>query len=137
METIKKLPLTFVIDHMGRVPAKDGLDQAPFKALMELAKLDNCWIKVCGAERIDFPPYDKAVPVAHAIVEALPTRTMWGTDFPHPNSTHDADEADLVDLVPQFAPDPQAPAARAGRQSGAALRLRLNSGTDKQGNWNE
>ncbi len=54
---------------MGRVPAKDGLDQAPFKALMELARLDNCWIKVCGAERIDFPPYDKAVPVAHAIIE--------------------------------------------------------------------
>jgi predicted TIM-barrel fold metal-dependent hydrolase len=27
---------------------------------------------------------------------------MWGTDFPHPNSTHDADEAELVDLLPQF-----------------------------------
>ena len=99
---IRKLPLPFIVDHMGRVPAKDGLDQAPFKALMELARLDNCWIKVCGAERIDFPPYDKAVPVAHAIIAALPTRTMWGTDFPHPNSTHDTDEAELVDLLPQF-----------------------------------
>jgi predicted TIM-barrel fold metal-dependent hydrolase len=108
MDMMRKLPLTFAIDHMGRVPAKDGLDQAPFKALMELAKLDNCWIKLCGAERIDFPPYDKAVPVAHAILEALPTRTIWGTDFPHPNATHEADEGELVDLVPQFAPDAQA-----------------------------
>ena len=40
------------------------------------------------------------------IVEAIPDRVLWGTDFPHPNSTHDADEADLVDLVPQIAPDP-------------------------------
>ena len=32
-----------------------------------------------------------------------PTRVLWGTDFPHPNATHEADEADLVDLVPQFA----------------------------------
>lgn len=105
VEMIRKLPLTFVIDHMGRVPATEGLDQAPFRALLELAKLDNCWIKVCGAERIDFPPYGKAVPIAHAILEALPTRTMWGTDFPHPNPTHEADEADLVDLVPKYALD--------------------------------
>ena len=28
---------------------------------------------------------------------------LWGTDFPHPNATHEADEADLVDLVPQYA----------------------------------
>jgi len=102
METIRKLPLTFVIDHMGRVPTDDGADPAPFKALMELAKLPNCWIKVCGAERIAFPPYDRAVPVARAIIAALPERTMWGTDFPHPNASHEADEGELVDLLPQF-----------------------------------
>jgi predicted TIM-barrel fold metal-dependent hydrolase len=33
---------------------------------------------------------------------------LWGTDFPHPNATHAADEADLVDLVPQFAATPLA-----------------------------
>ncbi len=30
---------------------------------------------------------------------------LWGTDFPHPNATHEADEADLVDLVPRYAKD--------------------------------
>ncbi len=102
---IRGLPMTFVIDHMGRVPAKDGLDQAPFKTLLELAKLDKCWIKVCGSERIDFPPYDKAVPIARKIVETIPDRVLWGTDFPHPNPTHEADEGDLVDLVPKIVPD--------------------------------
>jgi predicted TIM-barrel fold metal-dependent hydrolase len=103
--TIRKLPLPFVIDHMGRVPAKDGPDQAPLKALLELAKLPNCWIKVCGAERISLPPYSEAVPIAHRIVAAIPDRVLWGTDFPHPNATHEADEADLVDLVLRYAPD--------------------------------
>jgi predicted TIM-barrel fold metal-dependent hydrolase len=106
-DMIRKLPLPFVIDHMGRVPAAAGVDQAPLKALLEIAKQDNAWIKVCGSERIDMPPYAKAVPIAHALVEAAPDRVLWGTDFPHPNSTHEADEADLVDLVPQFAPEPQ------------------------------
>lgn len=104
-DTMRKLPLPFVIDHMGRVPGKDGVDQAPLKALLELAKLDNCWTKVCGAERISFPPYAEAVPIARAIVQAAPGRVLWGTDFPHPNATHEADEADLVDLVPHYAPD--------------------------------
>jgi 2-pyrone-4,6-dicarboxylate lactonase len=63
-DMIKALPLPFVIDHMGRVPGKDGVDQSPLKALLELAKRDNAWIKVCGAERISFPPYAEAVPIA-------------------------------------------------------------------------
>ena len=100
---IRKLPLPFVVDHMGRVPAAAGIDQPPLRALLELSRLENCWIKVCGAERISMPPYAAAVPIARILVEAAPERVLWGTDFPHPNATHEADEAHLVDLVPQYA----------------------------------
>jgi len=105
-DMIKALPLPFVIDHMGRVPGKDGVEQPPLQALLELARRDNAWIKVCGAERISFPPYAEAVPIARAIIATAPDRVLWGTDFPHPNPTHEADEADLVDLVPQFTAEP-------------------------------
>jgi predicted TIM-barrel fold metal-dependent hydrolase len=104
-DMMRKLPLPFIVDHMGRVPSAAGVNQEPLRALIELSRLENCWIKVCGSERISMPPYTAAVPIAHALVEAAPTRVLWGTDFPHPNATHEADEADLVDLVPQFAPD--------------------------------
>ena len=60
---------------------------------------------MCGAERISPPPFDRAVPIAAAIVAALPDRTMWGTDFPHPNLKHPVDEADLVDLVARVVTD--------------------------------
>src|SRR4029453_2186457 len=102
---MRKLPLRFIIDHMGRVPSAGGVDQPPLRALIELSKLENCWIKVCGSERISMPPYAAAIPIARVLVEAAPTRVLWGTDFPHPTATNEADEADLVDLVPQFAPD--------------------------------
>lgn len=105
-DMMRGLTLPFVIDHMGRVPANDGVEQTPLAALLDLAKLERCWIKVSGSERIDMPPYDKAIPIARKIVEASPNRVLWGTDFPHPNSTHEADEADLVDLLPRIAPDP-------------------------------
>jgi predicted TIM-barrel fold metal-dependent hydrolase len=104
-DMIRKLPLPFVIDHMARVPAKDGVDQPPLRKLLELSQLENCWIKVCGSERISMPPYAAAIPIARILVEVNPARVLWGTDFPHPNATHEADEADLVDLVPQYAVD--------------------------------
>jgi 2-pyrone-4,6-dicarboxylate lactonase len=46
------LPLPFVVDHMGRVPADAGVHQPPFRALLDLMKLDTCWVIVCGAERV-------------------------------------------------------------------------------------
>lgn len=103
----RRLPLAFVIDHMGRVKAAAGLDQAPFRALLELMKLENCWVKVCGSERVSSagPPFLDAVPFAQALVEAAPERVLWGTDWPHPNiARHMPNDGDLVDLAPQIAP---------------------------------
>ena len=102
-DLMRQLPLPFVIDHMGRVDSAAGTGQPAFRALLELAKLEHCWIKVCGAERISPPPYAAAVPFARALVEASPDRVLWGTDFPHPNLDHAVDEADLVDLIPRVA----------------------------------
>lgn len=102
-DMIKKLPLTFVIDHMGRVDSSKGVDQPPFQALLELVRRDNAWVKVCGSERISKYPFTAAIPIARTLVETSRTRVMWGTDFPHPNLADPVDEADLVDLVPKIA----------------------------------
>jgi 2-pyrone-4,6-dicarboxylate lactonase len=102
------LPVPFIIDHMGRVPVANGLDQEPFRQLLELARDEKCWIKVCGSERIsaDGPPFTDAVPFARAIVEVAPDRVLWGTDWPHPNiKKHMPNDGDLVDLIPLFAPE--------------------------------
>jgi len=106
----RKLPLPFIIDHMGRVKAAAGLEQPPFRALLELMKLEHCWVKVCGSERVSNagPPFPDAVPLAQALVNRAPDRALWGTDWPHPNITrHMPNDGDLVDLVPLIAPDEQ------------------------------
>jgi predicted TIM-barrel fold metal-dependent hydrolase len=100
---IRALPVPFIVDHMGRVPARLGPNQPALDALLELAKLDGCWIKVSGAERISAPPFSDAVPIAARIMAAIPDKVLWGTDFPHPNLKIAVDEADLVDLVPDYA----------------------------------
>lgn len=106
---LKSLPVPFIIDHMGRVPTKDGLEQEPFKRLLALARNnDKCWIKISGSERIasEGPPFTSAVPFAQALIEAAPDRILWGTDWPHPNiAKHMPNDGDLVDLIPSMIPD--------------------------------
>jgi 2-pyrone-4,6-dicarboxylate lactonase len=106
---LKSLPVPFIIDHMGRVPTKNGLGQEPFKLLLNLARTnEKCWIKISGSERISSsgPPFTDAVPFAQALIEAAPDRMLWGTDWPHPNiAKHMPNDGDLVDLIPLMMPD--------------------------------
>ena len=107
-DMLARLPVRYTIDHMGRVKASDGVEQLPFKTLIELMQRDEkCWVKVCGCERVSSsgPPFHDAVPFARKIVETAPDRVVWGTDWPHPNVKVMPNDGDLVDLVPLIAPD--------------------------------
>ncbi len=102
------MPTPFVIDHMARVNATNGVEQESFQALLSLMNDERCWVKISGAERITAdgaPPYDDVVPYARALIAAAPDRVLWGTDWPHPNVRHMPDDGDLVDLLVDFAPD--------------------------------
>jgi predicted TIM-barrel fold metal-dependent hydrolase len=107
--TFRSLPVPFVIDHMGRVKAADGLAQPPFKVLLETLRTNpRCWVKICGAERVSSsgPPFADAVPFAQALLAAASDRILWGTDWPHPNVKWMPDDAGLLELFPQMAPEP-------------------------------
>ena len=104
-----KIPVPIVIDHMGRVVAKDGLDQPPFKVLLEFMRHETFWVKITGAERVSSkgPPFDDAVPFAQALIAAAPDRILWGTDWPHPNVKWMPNDGDLMDLFAQMATTPE------------------------------
>ena len=105
---LRWLTVPFIIDHMGRVKADEGLEQPAFRALLDLMTLETCWVKVCGAERVSAtgPPFLDAVPFAQALVRRAPDRVLWGTDWPHPNvGRHVPNDGDLVDLLPLIASD--------------------------------
>lgn len=98
---LRKLAIPFIIDHMGRVSARQGLDQPAFRQLLELMK-DNkhAWVKVSGPERVSASgkPFHDAIPFMRALAAAAPDRVLWGTDFPHPNVKWMPNDGDLVDL---------------------------------------
>jgi 2-pyrone-4,6-dicarboxylate lactonase len=105
-KALKVSAVPVVIDHMGRIDAEQGLDQAPFRHLIALLKEDKkFWVKVSGAERAsrEGEPYSDAVPYARKLVDEFGDRVLWGTDWPHPNLKSIPDDGILVDLIGQMA----------------------------------
>ena len=106
-DLIGRIRVPFVVDHMGRVKAERGLDQKPFKMLLELLRNELAWVKVCGAERVSSTgrPFRDAIPFAAALIEAAPDRVLWGTDWPHPNVKVMPNDGENVDLFAAFCTD--------------------------------
>jgi predicted TIM-barrel fold metal-dependent hydrolase len=102
-----KVPMS--IAHFAYQPATAGVAAAGFRALIELVRRGNTWIKISGANRVaatDLPPYDDVKPMAHALIEAAPERIMWGSDWPHPNKyVVNPNDADLVDAFGDWVSD--------------------------------
>jgi len=108
-ELLGRIDVPFIIDHMGRVKAAEGLEQRPFQSLLGLFRSNPlAWIKVCGAERVSSGtrPFRDAVPFAQALIAADSARILWGTDWPHPNISKDMpNDGELVDLFGEICPD--------------------------------
>ncbi len=105
---LDSMPVPYVIDHMARVPAADGIEQVAFQHLLALMDKDErCWVKISCAERLTegrVAPFDDVVPFARALIACAPDRILWGTDWPHPNLAVMPDEGQLVDLLADFVP---------------------------------
>ena len=105
---IASLPLTVVVDHMGRPDLQQPVENDQFQLFVTLLRENpHVWSKVTCPERlsVDGPPtYDDFVPFAKTLVETFPDRVLWGTDWPHPNmKSHMPDDGRLVDIIPRIA----------------------------------
>jgi len=97
------------IAHFAYQSATAGVKAPGFRALLELARGGNTWIKISGANRVsrgDLPPYDDVKPMAQALIAAAPEHVMWGTDWPHPNKyLANPNDGDLVDAFGDWVAD--------------------------------
>jgi predicted TIM-barrel fold metal-dependent hydrolase len=109
MPVFTALAVPMSIAHFAYQPAAAGVGAAGFRALVELARHGNTWIKISGANRVsatDLPPYDDVKPLARALIAAAPERIMWGTDWPHPNKyVANPNDGDLVDAFGDWVSD--------------------------------
>lgn len=113
-------PVPAVFDHFGGLEASLGLEQPGFADLIALVKSGNAYVKISGAYRSSerAPDYQDMVPYARALIAANADRIVWGTDWPHPDSSrvegrkptdiapfYQIDDGRLLNQLPVWAPD--------------------------------
>jgi predicted TIM-barrel fold metal-dependent hydrolase len=105
---LMRLPVPWVVDHMGYMPTNEGLDHPGFQKLLSMLKDGNGWVKLSGAFRVssDGAPYRDTIPFARALVNARPDRMLWGSDWPHVSIKPPMPNiGDLLDLFAEWVPD--------------------------------
>lgn len=104
------LKIPVVIDHMANMQYQGGLGQPGFRALLELQRRENVWIKLANADRWSVagaPGYSDGLPFMKAVIDNGSDRLIWGSDWPHAiYKRPDAlggwpppDDADLLNLL--------------------------------------
>ena len=120
-DAVRDSPTPVVFDHFGGAQAALGLQQPGFEDLVELVRSGKAYVKLSGAYRASkqAPDYSDVAPLARALIAANPDRILWGTDWPHPNTTVPAggrptevtpflpiDDGRLLNQLVIWAPDP-------------------------------
>jgi D-galactarolactone isomerase len=107
---LKKLPVDTVIDHVGRTPPENGVNDPGFKALLRFMETGRCWVKISAPylASADGPPhYADVGEKVRALVSVRPDRLVWAVNWPHPNHTpgNKPEEADCLDVLLDWVPD--------------------------------
>ncbi|HTQ74847.1 MAG TPA: amidohydrolase family protein [Burkholderiales bacterium] len=111
-------PVPAVFDHFGGAQGALGVEQPGFKDLVELVSSGKAYVKISGAYRASklAPDYPDTAPLARALIATNADRIVWGSDWPHPNSSSGApatqvtplfriDDGRLLNQLPVWAPD--------------------------------
>jgi predicted TIM-barrel fold metal-dependent hydrolase len=79
------------------------VDQPGFGDLLELVRTGKGYVKVSAAYRssTQAPDYADVAPLAKALIAANEDRIVWGTDWPHPDSTTPQGKK-TTDVTPLF-----------------------------------
>ena len=88
-DLVARSPVPIVFDHFGGTQAADGPNQPGFLALVRLVQSGHAYVKISGAYRVSThgPDYPDVAPLAKALIAANSERILWGSDWPHVDST--------------------------------------------------
>lgn len=86
---VAQSPVPVVFDHFGGAQASAGPSQRGFDVLLDLVRSGRAYVKVSAPYRgsTAAPDFADMGPLAKALISANMRRILWGTDWPHPDTT--------------------------------------------------
>ena len=105
---IRAWPGRIVIDHVGKFLEPVTPDHPAFRCLLRLLETGRVWVKLSAPYEVSKsgpPLYDDVGRLAKALVRAAPERMLWASNWPHPSVKEKPDDAALLDVLLDWAPD--------------------------------
>jgi D-galactarolactone isomerase len=105
---IRSWPGRIVIDHVGKFLEPVGPDHPAFRCLKDLLETGRVWIKLSAPYEVSksgAPTYGDVGRLAKELVRLAPERMLWASNWPHPSVKDKPDDAALLDLLLDWAPD--------------------------------
>ena len=97
-----------VVDHCGRPTLEAGIDQPGFRALLDLGRRGNSYIKLSAFFRLtpDGWPYAECDDYVAALIDAFSIdRCLWGSDWPFLRATRRVDYGPQLAYLARVVPD--------------------------------
>jgi D-galactarolactone isomerase len=107
-QQILRWPGRIVIDHNGKFLEPVDTGHPGFRCLLRLLETGRVWVKLSApyeTSKSGPPRYEDVGRIAKALVAAAPERMLWASNWPHPGFTGQPDDAALLDLLLDWAPD--------------------------------
>lgn len=104
-DVLRAAPCPVVFDHFCQLPLADWQAHPAWGVVMDLVQAGRGWVKLSSPYSLDQARPDAVDDLARALVAAAPERMVWGTNWPHPNAKAPPDDAALLDLLAEWAPD--------------------------------
>ncbi|HEV2676263.1 MAG TPA: amidohydrolase family protein [Aliidongia sp.] len=105
---VKRLPCPVVIDHVGKFLEPVPVGHPGFQTLLRLLDGGRTWLKLAAAYEVSkagAPLYPDVGALAKAAVTVAPERMIWASNWPHVSVQDLPDDAMLLDLLLDWAPD--------------------------------
>jgi 2-pyrone-4,6-dicarboxylate lactonase len=109
LPALARVPIPIVVDHMGRMDYRHGVNNPGFQMLVREVAEGRLWAKLSGTYRLAAAPPDylEAKPFHDALIAVNPDNLVWGSDWPHPRPEGPVPDAKhLLDLFLDWTVDP-------------------------------
>src|SRR4029077_1109986 len=105
---LKRLPCRLILDHVGKFLEPVPVEHSGFRTILHLIDGGRTWLKLAGAyetSKAGAPLYPDVGALAKAAIAAAPERMIWASNWPHVSVQDPPDDAALLDLLFDWAPD--------------------------------
>ena len=107
MPLMRELEMDYILCHIGMFLAKDGVDMPGFREMIELCDEGRCWLKLTAPYRFaTAPEFVGAAVMVQTLVNEVPDRLIWGSDYPHLSFADQVGSVQLFNLLADWVPDP-------------------------------